>query len=158
MPRVLVVSITDTVHNYCQCNSQFLRIDGLLDGMNTTSARWLRGVAVTSGLMTAVVLSPAAGPASADPITSALATTTCSYAQINSALNAQAPDLATRFNNRPQMQNRLQQFLALPIDQRQQRVAEQQAANPQMAQFIASQIGPQGLQAITQVVNTCQNY
>jgi hemophore-related protein len=126
--------------------------------MNTTSARWLRGIAVASGLMTAVVLSPAAGPASADPITSAFATTPCSYSQITSALNAQAPDLATRFSNSPQMQNRLQQLLALPIDQRQQRIAEHQAANPQMAQFIAAQIGPQGLQAITQVVNTCQNY
>ena len=125
--------------------------------MNMTT-RWLRGVAVASGLMTAVVLSPAAGPASADPITTALATTTCSYAQITAALNAQAPDLATMLNRRPQMAAGLQQFLSLPVDQRQQRIAQEQAANPQMSQLIASAIGPQGMQEITVVANTCQNY
>jgi hemophore-related protein len=123
-----------------------------------TSARVLRGVAVGGGLLAAVVLSPAAGPASADPLTSALATTTCSYPQITAALAAQAPDLAGLLNGRPQMQARLQQFLALPMDQRQQRIAEQQAANPQMQQVIASAIGPQGQQEITQVANTCANY
>ena len=107
-----------------------------------SSAHLLRGAAVGAGLLAAVVLSPAAGPASADPITSALATTTCSYAQISAALNTQAPDLAAMLNQRPQMQARLQQFLALPMDQRQQRIAEQQAANPQMQQVIASAIGP----------------
>lgn len=122
------------------------------------SAHLLRGVAAGGALMASVVLSPATGPASADPITEALATTTCSYAQITSALNAQAPGLATMLNDRPQMQARLQQFLALPMDQRQQRLAEQQAANPQMQQVIASAIGPQGQQEITQVANTCTNY
>ena len=125
--------------------------------MNMTT-RWLRGVAVASGLMTTVVLSPAAGPASADPITTALATTTCSYAQITAALNAQAPDLANQLNGRPQMQARLQQFLAMPIDQRQQVIAQQQSANPQMAQAIARVLGPQGQQEMIQVANTCQNY
>ena len=61
-------------------------------------------------------------------------------------------------NRRPQMVNGLQQFLALPVDQRQQRIAQEQAANPQMAQLIASAIGPQGVQEITLVANTCQNY
>ena len=122
------------------------------------TTRWLRGVAVASGLMTTVVLSPAAGPASADPITTALATTTCNYAQITAALNAQAPDLATQLNGRPQMQARLQQFLAMPIDQRQQVIAQQQSANPQMAQAIARVLGPQGQQEMIQVANTCQNY
>ena len=122
------------------------------------SARRLRGVAVGAGLLAAVVLSPATGPASADPLTAALATTTCSYTQITAALGAQAPDLATMLNERPQMQARLQQFLALPMDQRQQRLAEQQAANPQMQQVIASAIGPHGQQELTQVAATCTNY
>ena len=108
--------------------------------------------------MTAVVLSPAAGSASADPITAALATTTCSYAQITAALNAQAPDLANQLNGRPQMQAGLQQFLAMPIDQRQQVIAQQQSANPQMAQAIARALGPQGQQEMIQVANSCQNY
>lgn len=123
-----------------------------------TSARLLPGIAVGGGLLAAIVLSPATGPASADPLTAALATTTCSYAQITAALNAQAPDLATMLNNRPQMQNRLQQFLTLPVDQRQALIAQQQANNPQMQQMIASAIGPQGQQEIIQVANTCTNY
>ena len=123
-----------------------------------TSARLLPLIIASGSLLTAIALSPATGVASADPITAELVNTNCSYPQITAALNAQAPDLATMLNNRPQMQARLQQFLALPIDQRQQRLAQQQSANPQMQQFIASQIGPQGAQEITQVANTCMNY
>ena len=121
------------------------------------SARWLRSVAVGGGLVGAIALSPAAGNASADPVTAAMSTTTCSYPQITAALNAEAPDLAALLNSRPQMQARLQQFLALPIDQRQEKLAQQQP-NPMMEQMIAAKIGPQGEQEITQVANTCQNY
>ena len=108
--------------------------------------------------MAAIAFSPAAGPASADPISAAIATTNCSYAQVTAALNAQAPDLANQLNSRPQMQARLQQFLAMPVDQRQQVIAQQQSANPQMAQAIARAIGPQGQQEMIQVATTCQNY
>ncbi len=108
--------------------------------------------------MAAIALSPAAGNASADPVTAALITTACSYPQITAALNAEAPDLAALLNSRPQMQARLQQFLALPVDQRQERLAQQQAANPMMEQMIAAKVGPQGEQEIAQVANTCQNY
>ncbi|OYN80400.1 hemophore-related protein [Mycolicibacterium sphagni] len=124
-----------------------------------TSARWFRSAVVVGGLMAAIPLLPGAGLASADPITAALATTTCSYGQITAALNAEAPALATMLNNRPKMQTKLQQFLALPVDQRQALIAkQQQSANPQMQQMIASAIGQQGMQQITQVANTCQNY
>ena len=108
--------------------------------------------------MAVTPLLPGAGSASADPITDALVGTTCSYGQISAALNAQAPDLATMLNRRPQMATKLQQFLSLPVDQRQQRIDQEQTANPQMAQLIASAIGPQGVQEIAQVANTCQDY
>lgn len=123
-----------------------------------TCALRLRSVLFVGGAMVAIALSPGAGVASADPITDALVNTTCGYGQITAALNAEAPDLATMLNHRPQMASGLQQFLALPIDQRQQRIAQEQSANPQMTQLIASAIGPQGMQEITQVANTCQNY
>ncbi|WP_234818051.1 hemophore-related protein [Mycolicibacterium sphagni] len=95
-----------------------------------------------------------AGPASADPITDALANTTCSYAQVTAALDAQAPVLAKQLSYRPDMQRNLQQFLAMPVDQRQQSIAQQQAANPQLQAILAAQIGPQ----VVQVANTCMNY
>lgn len=117
------------------------------------SARCLRRVAMISGLSVAAILS-LAGPASADPVMDALANTTCSYAQVTSALNAEAPALAGQLSRRPDMQANIQQFLAMPVDQRQQQLAQQQAVNPQLQAMIYAQIGPQ----ITQVANTCMNY
>jgi len=99
-----------------------------------------------------------AGSASANPIMDALANTSCSYGQITAAINAESPPMAAALNARPDMQALLQQFLALPVDQRQQRLAQQQAANPQMASIVAAQFGPQGEQAILQVAGTCSNY
>jgi len=122
-----------------------------------TPARWLRSVAVVGALTTAIPLTLAV-PASADPITEALVNTTCSYPQIAAALNAQAPGLAAQLNSSPQVQTNLQAFLALPTDQRQQRIAEQQAANPQMQALMKSLIGAKGQQQIIQVSNTCMNY
>ena len=115
------------------------------------SLRWA-GVVTGSAMAAMTLLS--AGSASADPITDVLAGTPCSYNQIVAALNAQTPLLARQFNNRPDMQANLQQFLALPLDQRQQQLAQQQNANPQLQALIAAQIGPQ----VTQVANTCMNY
>ena len=123
-----------------------------------TSPRYVHSALVAGALMTAAALSAGAGLASADPITAALAATTCSYTQFSAALTAEAPDLAATLNSRPQMQTRLQQLLALPLDQRQQRITEEQAANPQMQQLVAAAIGPQGVQSLTQVYSTCQNY
>jgi hemophore-related protein len=99
-------------------------------------------------------------PASAD-VDSALAplvNTTCSYTQITAALATEAPDLASLLNGRPQAQTRLQQFLALPPDQRQQRVNQQLAANPQAQALIAQRLGSPQAQEITRVANTCNTF
>lgn len=117
------------------------------------SARCLRTVVVIGGL-SAVLPLATVGLASADPVTEALANTTCSYTQVTAALNAEAPALAQQLSRRPDMQANIQQFLAMPIDQRQQQLAQQQAMNPQLQAMIYAQIGPQ----ITQVANTCMNY
>lgn len=84
----------------------------------------------------------------------ALANTSCTYPQVTAALNAEAPALGRQLRARPDMQANIQQFLAMPMDQRQQALAQQQAANPQLNAMIFAQIGPQ----ITQVANTCMNY
>ncbi|WP_082690469.1 hemophore-related protein [Mycobacterium sp. M26] len=119
-----------------------------------TSARWWRSAVVAGGLVVAAPLS-LAGPASADPITDALATTPCSYAQVSAALKAQAPALSLQLAYRPDMQANLQQFLALPVDQRQAQIAQQQSAmDPQTEAMLAAAVGP----AVTKVANTCMNY
>jgi hemophore-related protein len=117
------------------------------------SARCLRTVVLLGSLAAAIPLS-LAGTAAADPITDALANTACSYAQVTAALDAQAPALARQLSHRPDMQANLQQFLAMPVDQRQQQLAQQQAVNPQLQAILAAQIGPQ----VVQVANTCMNY
>ena len=122
--------------------------------MSMASTQWLRSV-VTIGCLSAAGTFLAAGSAAADPVMDALATTPCSYAQVTAAMNAQAPSLATQLNNRPDMQANLQQFLAMPVDQRQQALAQQQAVLPPALQaLLYAQIGPQ----VTQVANTCMNY
>lgn len=113
----------------------------------------LRSVVIVGGLVIGIPLGFAA-PAPADPVMDALANTPCSYAQVTAALSAQAPALAAQLNYRPDMQANLQQFLALPVDQRQQALALQQAANPQLQAILAAQFGPQ----VVQVANTCMNY
>jgi hemophore-related protein len=117
------------------------------------ASAWLRSVSLVSGLTLATALSPAA-PASADSMMDALVNSTCSYGQVTAALNAQAPAWASQLRNRPDMQANLQQFLALPADQRQQQIAQQQAVNPQLQAMLAAQLGP----TIIQVANTCMNY
>ncbi len=117
------------------------------------AAQRLRRVVVVGSLSAAIPFSLAT-PASADPIMDALANTTCSYAQVTSALNAQAPALGKQLSARPDMQANIQEFLAMPVDQRQQALAQQQAVNPALNALIFAQIGPQ----ITQVANTCMNY
>ena len=117
-----------------------------------TSSRWLRDSVVVAGA--AATCLSVAGPATADPISEALATTTCSYTQVTAAMNAEAPGLAAQLNLRPDMQANLQSFLAMPVDQRRQQIAQQQAANPQLQQMLTTMIGPQ----VTQVANSCMNY
>ena len=123
----------------------------------TKSASRLRNLLIGSTITAAAFCIE---PAAAD-VTSALAplvTTTCTYNQITAALAAEAPDLASLLNSRPQAQARLQQFLALPVDQRQQRVDQQLAANPKAQGLIADRLGSPQAQELTQVANTCNTF
>ncbi len=110
-----------------------------------------------SAVALAVSLSGAA-TVSAQPDLGPLINTTCSYAQIVAALNAQAPDLAQKLADHPQAQAGLQQFLGLPVDQRQQRVQQALAAHPQWQGMIDQNAGTPEGQEFTQLVNTCHNY
>jgi hemophore-related protein len=102
------------------------------------------------------------GHASAEPIYAPLVNTTCSYAQVVAALQSEAPDLASMLGVYPQAQAKLRQFLALPPDQREQKIQQGLAANPQWQTKLDSKSstpeGQQQIQQITQVANTCQNY
>lgn len=66
--------------------------------------------------------------------------TTCSYAQVVAAMDAQSPQAAAQFNDAPMAQSFLQNFLASPPPQRAQ-MLEQARAVPEAAQYV-DLIGP----------------
>ena len=119
---------------------------------------WSTKRAAAVGSLVLMMSTAGIGLASAQPDLSPLINTTCSYPQIAAALNAQAPDLAQQLNDHPQAQAKLKQFLAMPIDQRQQMVQQVLAAHPQWQGTIDQQAGTSEGQQIMQVANTGHNY
>jgi len=121
-----------------------------------------RRAVVVGSLAAALSFSFGAGQASAEPIYAPLVDTTCSYAQVTTALQAEAPDLATLLGVYPQAQTKLRQFLALPPDQREAKIQQGLAANPEWQTKLDSKSstpeGQEQIQQLTQVANTCQNY
>ncbi|BBZ16231.1 hemophore-related protein [Mycolicibacterium gadium] len=112
------------------------------------------GLAGALSLMTA-------GPASAQPA-GPLIETTCSYAQIEAALQVEAPEASGRLAERPNAQAKIQELLALPIDQRRQRVKSFMDRNPDVASMIAQKRNtPEGqdkLMMMQRIADTCHNY
>jgi hemophore-related protein len=114
---------------------------------------------VVGGLATAGLFWASAAVASADSsVLDPLVNTTCNYAQITAALKAEAPDLSSLLNGRPQAQTRLQQFLALPTDQRREHLDQQLAANPMAESMIEAQLSSSDGQEVIEVANTCNRY
>lgn len=118
----------------------------------------MKWVAAVGALVLTMSSVAGMGIASAVPDLGPLINTTCSYPQIVAALNAQAPELAQQLSDHPQAQARLKQFLALPIDQRQQTVQQLLAAHPQWQSTIDEKAGSSEGQQILQVADTCHNY
>ncbi len=96
------------------------------------------GLALTAGY----------GVASAGPDLGPIINSTCSYAQVMSALNAQDPAAAAQFNSSPGVQSMLQTFLAAPPDKR-ERMALRIQGMPEAQQYMGT---------ISQVAGTCNNY
>jgi hemophore-related protein len=120
----------------------------------------LIGAVVTfGGLMTAVSLSPVA---SADPGDGPLIETTCSYAQLMAALQVEAPAASARLAEHPDAQAKLQQFVALPVDQRKQRLQQFLDRNPDVrANIDQKRNTPEGqakIQMLAGIAATCHNY
>ena len=120
----------------------------------------LIGAVVTfGGLMTAVSLSPIA---SADPGDGPLIETTCSYAQLMAALQFEAPDASARLTEHPDAQAKLQAFVALPVDQRKQRLQQFLDRNPDVrAKIDQKRNTPEGqakIQMLAGIAATCHNY
>lgn len=81
----------------------------------------VKGVVALGALLAAVSLAPPA-VASAEPGDGPLIETTCSYAQLVAALRVENPELAALLDKNPDAQAKLQQLVALPVDERKQRL------------------------------------
>jgi hemophore-related protein len=113
------------------------------------------------GVLTAVSVC-GAGIASADPGDGPLIETTCSYPQLVAALQVEAPEASARLAERPEAQAKLQQFVALPVDQRKQRLQEFLDRNPDVrAKIDQKRATPEGqtkMQMLAGLAATCHNY
>jgi hemophore-related protein len=102
-----------------------------------------------------------AGTASAQPA-GPLIETTCSYPQLEAALQVEAPEAASRLAENPDAQAKVQALLGLPIDQRRQRVQSFLDRNPDVASMIEQKRDtPEGqdkLAKMQRIADTCHNY
>jgi hemophore-related protein len=117
------------------------------------SAAWTR-CAIALGALTISAGVAAAGTASADPTVDAAVQTSCSYDQVVAALRVVDAPLAGLLDEYPQAQQRLRDFLALPVDQRRARLN----ANRQWQQRGDDQTRQQMIQKLGQVADTCHSY
>jgi hemophore-related protein len=111
------------------------------------------------GVLATASFSPVA---SAEPGSGPLIETTCSYAQLEAALQVEAPDASARLVEHPDAQTKLQELVALPVDQRKQRLQEFLDRNPDVRAKIderrATPEGQQKVQMLARIAETCHNY
>ncbi len=103
-------------------------------------------VAAFGGLALALVAG--VGTASAQPDTSVIVNSTCTYPQVMAALNDQSPDLANQLSETPAATAWLKGLIAAGPEQRRVMVAQAQAM-PGVGQYTP---------VIMQVAGTCNNY
>jgi hemophore-related protein len=96
----------------------------------------------------ALSLAAGAGVAYATPDLGPAVSTTCTYPQLVSALNAQGPEAGAAFSQSPVLQAGLRQFLASGPANRQQ-MAENMANTPAFAPYIGT---------VEQAFLTCNNF
>ncbi|AQA05065.1 hypothetical protein BVC93_24660 [Mycobacterium sp. MS1601] len=119
-------------------------------------------IAMTSLVALAAAATVATPTAQALPLDGPLIQTTCSYAQIEAALRVEAPQAADRLAGNTNAQNRIQELLSLPVDQRQARIQGFLDRNPDMARIAeerrATPAGQQMMARMARVAETCPSY
>ena len=108
--------------------------------------------AIAAGLATVAPALAAAEPAPSHP----LIETTCSFPQIDAALHAVAPELASRLDANPERKAQVEEFFNLPVEQRQEKLDTFLANHPNIA-------GQEGdfdtvRAKALEIAETCQNY
>ena len=98
----------------------------------------------------------------AQPGNGPLIQTTCNYDQLYAAVRTEAPKAAAELDNRPAAQQKLQDFVVMSVEQRQQELARLLSENPHWQNKIDEQWdtpeGQEKVQTMARIANTCHNY
>ncbi|MFE3188915.1 hemophore-related protein [Nocardia sp. NPDC059240] len=119
------------------------------------------GVFFGAGAVAAVALALAPATASASPadLVAPLLNSTCSFAQVDAALHAKAPALASMLDQNPDTKAELKAKFDQSPEQRKAEVDQYLADNPDAANQAASDPRAGGIAAtIQQVADVCNNY
>lgn len=127
----------------------------------THTRRILRAVVAVGGLATAATLLVPAATASSEP-SGPLVETTYSHGQLEAAMQVETPEAAARLSQHPDAQVKVQELLALPVDQRKQRIQAFLDRNPDVrARIEEKRATPEGQDKIAKlqrIADTCHNY
>ena len=110
-----------------------------------TIAQW----AATAAGAGAVALAAAIGPAWADPTLDAAVNTTCTYPQVQAAINAESPEVADKFNGSPVAQSWIQKFLDASRSKRQKMIEKAEKR---------TEATPGSMAVVARILNNCTNY
>ncbi len=98
----------------------------------------------------------------AQPGNGPLIQTTCNCDQLYAAVRTEAPKAAAELDNRPAAQQKLQDFVVMSVEQRQQELARLLSENPHWQNKIDEQWdtpeGQEKAQTMARIANTCHNY
>jgi len=128
----------------------------------TTVALSHSAVPMFAGLTAMAAMAFGLAPVAASEPSGKLIETTCSYAQVDAALQAEAPQMADRLHNRPEAQSKVQELLALPVPERRQRVQGFLDRNPDVRAAVqrrkSTPEGQETVAKLNRVAETCHNY
>ncbi|WP_051132930.1 hemophore-related protein [Nocardia paucivorans] len=128
--------------------------------MTFLRARIARTVLVLGAVAAGPLLVPTG--ATAQSIEAALLETTCSYPQVEAAIRAEAPELAAILDANPEGKTKLQEFLALPVEQRKQRSQEYLDTHPEARTRMEERSNAPEAQRYRdiarRIADTCHNY
>ncbi|MFF2557079.1 hemophore-related protein [Nocardia sp. NPDC058058] len=121
--------------------------------MRLISARFAVAIATTG--FAAIAL---AGPAAADPMSDIepLLTSSCSFAQIDSALHKVSPETAAQLDAAPAQKSAIKNAYDQPVDQR--RTAFQNLIAQQQQMGVSADTNAEFGNKLSQVVDTCGQY
>lgn len=127
--------------------------------MSFVRTRRFAAVAGIGGAALALAFAPATASASPTDLIAPLVDSTCTFAQVDAALHAKAPALASFLDSNPDTKAKLQAEFEQTPDQRRAAIDAYLRDNPDAANQAASDPRASGVAAaIQQVADTCHDY